>query len=210
MKIKFSQIKPWPIYHMNFATQFDLTMSLLRFQEHLESPKFRGRLFTLEEYIEWYVKTFGDFTYYKDWIGFNIPSDTIDKIRWRFHPHSKKEMEVFALLTKKGLTWDKKYCLIGTYGENYKSTLSHEICHGLFDCSEEYRATVKRIVSKYPVIRLRKHLLDAGYNRAVLVNEIQAYALTGYGIPETQEMRDLRVELTSATKEWTKNIEEFQ
>jgi len=52
----------------------------LRFEEYYESPRFKGRIFTFDEYRKWYVKNSpkgkktGRFTYYSDWSGFNIPS----------------------------------------------------------------------------------------------------------------------------------------
>jgi len=68
------------IHLLTFENQFDITSTLLRFQEHYESPKFKGQFFTLEEFKEWYIKNSpkgietGEFTYYSDWNGFNIPS----------------------------------------------------------------------------------------------------------------------------------------
>jgi hypothetical protein len=62
------------IYLVRFATQYELSSTFLRFQEHYESPRFHGRVFSLEEYMDWYATRYGNFTYYQDWAGFNVPS----------------------------------------------------------------------------------------------------------------------------------------
>jgi hypothetical protein len=62
------------IYLLRFETQYEITSSFLRIQEHYESPHFSGRVFTLEEFMDWYAAEYGAFTYLEDWSGFNVPS----------------------------------------------------------------------------------------------------------------------------------------
>ena len=59
------------IYLLRFETQYEVTSTFLRVQEHYESPQFHGRIFTLEQYMDWYVAENGAFTYFQDWSGFN-------------------------------------------------------------------------------------------------------------------------------------------
>ena len=40
------------VYVLNFDTQYELCMSFVRMQEFYESPKFRGKTFELEEFID--------------------------------------------------------------------------------------------------------------------------------------------------------------
>jgi len=40
------------IHLMIFDNQKELTTTFLRFQEHYESPKFRGKIFSLKEFIK--------------------------------------------------------------------------------------------------------------------------------------------------------------
>lgn len=60
------------VFHLNYLTQEQLASTFLRFQEHYESPEFRGKIFTLDEYKEWYMTNSpnsikkGIFTYYED------------------------------------------------------------------------------------------------------------------------------------------------
>ncbi|MEK7106247.1 MAG: ABC transporter ATP-binding protein, partial [Patescibacteria group bacterium] len=69
------------IYLVEAPTQYALASTFLRFQEHYESPKFRGQFFSLEEFMDWYAEEYGNFTYYKDWTGFNIPSYILKSFR---------------------------------------------------------------------------------------------------------------------------------
>jgi hypothetical protein len=79
MNIKH-KILPYNIHLLVFDNQYDLASTFLRFQEHYESPEFAGKVFTLDEYKNWYINHSpraskdGVFTYYEDWNGFNIPS----------------------------------------------------------------------------------------------------------------------------------------
>jgi uncharacterized CHY-type Zn-finger protein len=192
---KFSKIGLYPIYHLNFSSQYELAMTFLRFQEYYESPnpKFRGHTFTFEEYVDWYIKTYNGFTYYKDWGGFNVPSYAIDAVR-SFSCLSKREDFLINLVD--GKIKDKQYYLIGTFGKTNLLTLKHEVCHGMFYCCPEYKKIVSKIVKRYRVSNLYKVLLNIGYCKKVLVDEVQAYAITGYlPMPKTKEMLRLSKEL---------------
>ena len=61
------------IYLVRFDSQYALASTFLRIQEHYESSRFRGRVFSLEDYMDWYAGRFGAFTYYQDWSGFKRP-----------------------------------------------------------------------------------------------------------------------------------------
>ena len=42
------------VFHLAFPSRYLLTSTFLRFQEHYESPHFRGKIFTREEFEDWY------------------------------------------------------------------------------------------------------------------------------------------------------------
>lgn len=69
------------VIHVVIPDSWDLAMTFLRMQEWYESPnpKFARKHFTLEEYMRWYQKAYGNgaFTYPKDWTGFNVPSTAV-------------------------------------------------------------------------------------------------------------------------------------
>lgn len=86
------------ILEVHFDDPHDCAATFLRFQEHYESPEFRGKIFTLEEYQRWYIahsprgQTTGAFTYEEDWTGFNIPSEILD-------PFYRREIRSAYMLT---------------------------------------------------------------------------------------------------------------
>src|SRR5512138_554281 len=75
------------IFVVRFDTLYELASTFLRFQEHYESPRFRNRIFSLEEFMDWYAEKTGAFTYFTDWSGFNVPSSTFEAFyRGKFNP----------------------------------------------------------------------------------------------------------------------------
>ena len=74
------------VYLMTYDTRYDLCMSFVRVQEFYESPEFKGRYFTLEEFIDWWsIKMshiHGAFDYPARWGGFNVPGEVM--LDWLF------------------------------------------------------------------------------------------------------------------------------
>jgi len=175
------------IVHVNFGSRHDLAATFLRFQEHYESPEFRGRVFTLEEYKQWYTanssegKETGEFTYYEDWAGFNIPSEILHPFyQGAFDPLSEREnifLDTFSARRDNGL-----FYIVGTYGDAELRTLQHEVAHGLFYTRPEYKTAVLAILDEIPTEkeRIREFLANsAGYHPSVFDDETHAYILTG-------------------------------
>jgi hypothetical protein len=177
------------IVHLNFPTRYDLTSTFIRFQEHYESPEFRGKVFSLDEYKEWYVanskkgKETGEFTYFEDWSGFNIPSEVLDPFyNGDFDPLDEKEFAVLDLFRSRKERSTLFY-VIGTFGEDSASTLKHEIAHGLFFTNSDYRSIALEIVNEIPNSvrsQVREYLASSGgYHPDVFDDETHAYTLTG-------------------------------
>ena len=156
---------------LRFDTQYELASTFLRFQEHYESSRFRGRVFSLEEYMDWYAGKYGAFTYFEDWSGFNVPSTAFDPFyAGRFAPLLKKEARLLrALRRERG-----PYYVIGIWTEQ---DLRHEIAHALFFTRPEYRAAVLAAMRPYDTSALAKRLAAAGYHRHVLADETHAYLI---------------------------------
>jgi hypothetical protein len=51
------------VYLLRFKTQYELAATFIRVQEHYESSRFYGRIFSLEQFMDWYAKRYGNFTY---------------------------------------------------------------------------------------------------------------------------------------------------
>src|SRR5882757_828898 len=89
------------IYLLRFKTQYELTSTFLRVQEHYESPEFHGRIFSLEQYMDWYAEQYGNFTYYQDWSGFNVPSTAFAPFyAGAFDPLTRKERRLLRFFER--------------------------------------------------------------------------------------------------------------
>ena len=171
------------IFHLHFPTQQELASTFLRFQENYESPQFKGKIFTLDEFERWYIanspggKGTGKFTYSEDWSGFNIPSYILNPFyEGSFDPLSEPEVAFLELFKDKKET---KFYVIGSFGEKQES-LNHEVAHGLYYTQPEYKAKVLEVLSNMdPEDRsnLTVALLAMGYDQSVLDDEIQAYVV---------------------------------
>lgn len=176
------------IYHMHFPTQHLLTSTFLRFQEHYESPKFRGKVFTLEEYMDWYAKNHGKdghFTYLQDWRGFNIPSSVLQLFyEGKFDPLTRKEQALLDLF--RGI--EGKFYVIGTYGRSKASrkTLRHEIAHALYYIDDVFQEEAERIIAGLKLRPLFSYFRKTGgYAESVFRDEAQAYI--GYNLDRLEK-----------------------
>jgi hypothetical protein len=161
------------IHLVRFDSQYALASTFLRFQEHYESIRFRGRVFSLEDYMDWYAKRFGAFTYYEDWTGFNVPSTALAAFySGRFDPLLRKERQLLRLFTKVRTP----FYVIGLHTDR---DLRHEIAHALFFMRPGYRREVRAAMRSYDTSAVRRRLTSLGYHRRVLDDEVHAYVLAG-------------------------------
>jgi hypothetical protein len=159
------------IFLVKFDTQYQLASTFLRVQEHYESSRFRNRVFSLEEYMDWYAAEFGAFTYYQDWSGFNVPSSAFKAFHdGKFDPLLKKEERLLRLFRRE----PSPYYVIGIASE---VTLKHELAHALFFTRPGYRNAVLAAMHGYDTSALRNRLAKMGYHRGVLVDEVHAYLI---------------------------------
>ncbi len=205
------------IFHLNFLTQKGLTSTFLRFQEFYESPEFKGKIFTLEEYKSWYIanskkgKETGEFTYYTDWSGFNIPSKILEPFYdGKFDPLSREEKGLLDLFKSKR---NSRFYVIGTFGGSKKS-LMHEIAHGLFYLNLDHRSKIKHLLNKIPSKeknKINKILSESGgYHEDVWDDETQAHLiwslekLKKQGLEVSPKLMEIRKKFISVFKEHLK------
>lgn len=185
--------------------QFTLASTFLRFQEYYENPKFRGKIFSLEKFMDWYAVKFGNFTYYQDWSGFNIPSSILKPFREdKFNPLSRKERQLLNLLANT----PEPFYLVGTYGMRIDlSTLKHELVHGLYYTVPEYKEEVLKVLNVKNTKTLTDILRRIGYHPSVWQDEINAYLLMGAsalhddGFRWTHTLRECRKELQAVFRQ---------
>lgn len=165
------------IFLVRFDSQYALASTFLRFQEHYESSRFRNRVFTLEEYMDWYAEEFGAFTYYEDWEGFNVPSTALEPFyRGEFDPLLRKEQRLLRLFE----SVRRPYYVIGIAKDVH---LKHELAHALFFMRPEYNKAVRAAMREYDTSALAGQLADMGYHRSVLTDEVHAYLVSGSETP---------------------------
>ncbi len=156
-------------------SQQELGDAFMRFQEYYESPnpQFRKQIFTRGQYLYWYSKTYGSNTYSTDWSGYNFPSYVLIPFKdGLFDPLTDKEQELLNLLKYRK---DNFYII----GANDESTIRHELAHALFYTNSDYFREITVLLDKYYTTNMLTkcvdYLLNEGYTKEVLYDEIQAY-----------------------------------
>jgi hypothetical protein len=152
-------------------SQEELGNTFLRFQEHYESPYFKGQIFTVGQVRAWYSKTYGADTYEKDWTGFNIPSSILKPFRdGLFDPLTPEEKALMELIKYRH---DSFYII----GAQDQATLRHELSHALYGYSIKYKISIDQLCHKHKkeLKKVANYILDKGYDKTVINDEIQAY-----------------------------------
>ena len=192
------------LYHVVFPLrpgrvgEVDLAFHFLRFQEHYESPGFKGTVFSWAQYVAWYKRVRGAFSYPDDWGGFNIPGKILTPFRGgAFDPLTKRER---ALLEALKDVQPQDY-VIGTLDEDPEA-LAHELAHAFWHLDGAYRAQALAILAGGDYRRQHARLASGeGYDPMVYDDEIQACAIDGDAdcAPDAPRCEALR-ELFEATQ----------
>lgn len=164
------------IFHLEFPTAHLMCSTLIRFQEHYECPKYRGKIFDLEEYMDWYADKFGNFTYFTDVAGFNIPSEFLKKFyEGKFNPLTRKEKKILELFQNN----KEPFYIIATHKKSstHNDDLTHEVSHGLYHLNKEYKKEVKRILKNVNLDSIYEWLKERGYNKFSFLDEAHAILL---------------------------------
>lgn len=185
MKLKYCLTCVMPrVFVLQMEDRYDLANAFWRVQEFYESPEFKGKNFTLEEYMRWYAKEYGEgsFSYAKDWSGFNVPSKALNECYEKsteFLAYDSFMLDVMA--TCQFLSGDESYYLIGV-NPSAKDVIYHEIAHALFSTNHQYADEMHGALFNLDVEtknKLHDVLKEMGYATSVHMDEIQAYLSTG-------------------------------
>lgn len=165
--------QPYNSVWISADSQIELGETFIRFQEYYESPnpQFRNQIFTLGSIKHWYSVQYGGDLYSNTWIGFNFPSSVLIPFKnGLFDPLTDQEKTLLDLLKYRNDT----YYVIGAQS---KTTLRHELSHAMYGYSEKYRNEIDTFLyeNKRKFDKIRKYILDKGYHREVINDEIQAY-----------------------------------
>ena len=86
-------------------------------------------------------QAFGNFTYYQDWAGFNVPSTAFQQFyEGKFNP-LEKEKQLLRLFKDVR----ERFYVIGIYDSGAKDSLTHELAHALFFVDDSYRKARGRL-----------------------------------------------------------------
>jgi hypothetical protein len=153
--------------------QAELNQAFVRFSEYMESPEFKGKIFTLGQFRRWYAETRGAWTFDTDWTGFNLTEEA-------FRPFVQGLFDPLTQLEQQLVNWVKdrsdSYSLIGAQPDG--DALQHEICHALWHTEPEYREQCRNLVlSLSPAFfsQMKELIIKLGYDESVVEDEIHAY-----------------------------------
>jgi len=186
MSLQLKEILPG-IYHIKFPNQYGLTSTFMRLQEFYESSfeEIRNQYFTVEQYMDRYAQEFGNFMYFSDWNGFNVPGDVISRFFRKFSNIKSRHTYQYLTIKEKRLLKlvlpliqsDTNFYLIATHKDQ---DLQHEIAHGFWYLNDKYQKAMMKLVSKYEhVNEFKELLLKKGYGENVLDDEVHAYLTHG-------------------------------
>lgn len=164
------------ILYLTFETRKELILTMCRAVEFYEcaSTQLRNRVFTFEQFIDYYMTPFAKLEY--SWSGFNIPSRSLEHFFAKFDlsPREKKLQRAVRKLKS------RPYYVIASC-EGDISTMRHEFAHAYFDLTPDYKQNATALVHALPAV-IRKavttQLLQWGYSEHVIVDEINAYIAT--------------------------------
>ncbi len=198
VKYKIKEVKPL-VFAVIIKDKYDRAMTFCRVQEYYESPslKFRGKEFSIWDYMKWYHEKYGKgFSYGNDWSGFNIPVKVIRECYNKLNKHESPYDKIMGNIIHRLAVYREGY-VIGC-GDTKGDTFKHEVCHGLYYTDKEYKkkmdALTKGLPKKY-YNTFKKNILDMGYTTKVVDDEIQAYLQYGYDNPDFGRGVDIGVRI---------------
>lgn len=198
------EIRP-RIFAVSIKDNYQRTMLFCRYQEFYESPykEIRNKFFSWEKFMLVYRSKWKKnlFTYPEDWSGFNIPSNIIYKGLTVFDkdkgPYDEIMSDIWFACENYPLRFEKprtKWYLIGA--DSFKSsTMDHEIAHGLYYTSKEYKKNCENLISDIKpnhYQKLKNKIVKMGYtdDKKIIDDEIQAFMSTGlYNGLQTKELK---------------------
>lgn len=173
------------LYHLVFPSKYLAAATVLRFQERYECPKFRGKNFSLEEYMDYYAEKISkkkSFTYYEDFYGFNMPSSILRPFSndaYLIKTSTEKEKALINYF--RPMLWNKgDFYLIATHKGTDADTIKHELAHGLYYVNKKYKEEINdsmAMFSEASIEELKRFLKNKQYHKALWTDEIHAFVM---------------------------------
>lgn len=170
------EIKPH-VFFLHFKDQETLARTMMRFQEHYESPEYSGKIFSRSEFKDWYRGKKGVFDYYQEWDGFNVPGFVLKPFYEGQFPNTTAE-ERMVLEALKEHRYSSFY-VIATADNSGVNTLAHEIAHSFYYLNPEYKKEVLQVLATFDMTPVKKYLKDTvgDYHDHVLTDEVHAWLM---------------------------------
>ena len=165
------------VLHLDFNDQVQMAEAVFRFQEHFESPKFKNKIFTRDEFKQWYFKENNttEFTY-TEVDAFNFPSNILKPFfAGQFAPLNPAEKSLLELFSHMP---ENFYVTMSVKGGD-PSGFEHEMSHALYFLDREYHDRVNAVLAKYDLTLLKKFIFEelGDYHPDVLHDEAHAWLL---------------------------------
>jgi hypothetical protein len=190
------EVKP-NIFAVIVKDKYDRAMLFCRVQEYYESPspKFRGKQFSIWDYMKWYDKKNGcGFSYGADWSVFNIPIWVAKECYNHLNKLETPYDKVMDGIVQKLNSYYTGY-MIGA-GNTSDETFQHEVCHALYHTDKNYKKQMDNLTEGLPKKYydvFKNNLFKMGYASKVVKDEIQAYLQYGYKEDQFGKGVDIRV-----------------
>ena len=165
-------------------SNYELSATFMRLQEFFESPfeTIRNQYFSREYFEDLYAAKYGNFTYYQDWAGFNVPGDIINDFFEIFKYNlSFKEINLFLNIKQFRNSFENIYLVGVTKKHRNKNRFLHELCHAIYYLNKKYKDKSDKLIKNMPkelYLQLITILKNWGYTKEVLDDEINAYLST--------------------------------
>ena len=173
------------IYHAKFEDQYGMCMTILRIHEHEENPVFKNKIFTFEQYMDWYVKNMGEghFNFDKKILGFSIPGTCFRRFIKHFPTDKQTDKEKAFIEMMIGIAgkeiFENKdiFSVVATFNRAKSPDFKHEIAHSFYYIDEEYRTQVKKLIRKIDKDvkqKLSEYIIGLGYLKSEVPDELNA------------------------------------
>ena len=156
------------IFLARFDTQYALASTFLRIQEHYESSRFSNRVFSLEQFMDWYADRFGALRTSRTGAASTCRRPRSNLSTPEVRPSAGERAAVPAAVREER----RPFYVIGLSDDD---DLKHELAHALFFTRPAYRKSVRAAMREHDTSALEKRLASMGYHRSVLADEVNAY-----------------------------------
>lgn len=176
------------IFILNFESKNQMSLTMLRFNEHFECKQFKGKTFSHDKYFDWYKKEQGrmnkrkSFDYNEIIQGYLIPSKALKPFyNYKFKDLSYGEQQILKIFSK---IKHKKFSIIAMHNEyeprellDRRNTYYHELAHAFYSLYPRYKRKVDKVIDSIDNTEMEKFLAEKMYRKRCFNDESNSYLL---------------------------------